>query len=120
MMTTAKGLVAAAVALAALMTVGCVEAPFERVNANDSTVEFSMSLVASRDTATTENSIIYFLVETNPQQTGYAPVWEVSPSGIATHLGGGVFYFAGGAQVNVTVTASYYGKSASYVVVRKP
>lgn len=103
-----------------LTATSCVEGPFERVNANDSNISFLMSLVASTDTVTTSDPIVYFQLVTNPQVNGYDPVWSATPSGVAVHLGNGVFRIVAGGPLTIVVRAEYLNRFALYEIRRVP
>lgn len=106
--------------LALALISSCVEGPFEHVNPNDPAVEFTMSIVASRDTVTTDARVVNFRLVTDPQITGYEPAWSATPAGLAVHLGGGTFVVVAGPPTSILITASYLGRSVSYNLTRVP
>lgn len=97
----------------------CVDAPFARVNPNDADAAFTMEVVASRDTLSLENRYAVLRVLTTPAAGAYEVVWTMEPVGIINHVGNGVFeYVSGPTTVEVTVTAAFRARSATYVLVR--
>jgi hypothetical protein len=106
--------------LAASLLGSCVEAPFAHVNPNDPAVEFTMSIVASADTATSETRVVQFRLITDPQITGHEPAWSASPALLAVHLGGGAFSFVPGPSTTVLITAAFLGRTATYNITRMP
>lgn len=107
-------------ALGVALTGSCVEGPFAHVNPNDPAVEFTMAIVASADTVTSDARIVNFRLVTTPQITGYEPAWSASPAGLATHLGGGTFVVVAGPPASILITAAYLGRSVSYTLTRVP
>jgi hypothetical protein len=98
----------------------CVDAPFARVNPNDSDATFTMELVSSRDTLSLENRYAVLRVLTTPAVGAYEVVWTMEPVGTLSHVGNGVFeYVSGPTTDEVTVTAAFRARSATYVLVRE-
>lgn len=65
-----------ALMLLLLLSVGCVEAPFERTNPYDPKAPITMRLVGGVDTATVAGQTLLYQLVTDPVLSGYEPVWE--------------------------------------------
>lgn len=97
---------------------GCVDAPFARVNPNDAGADFTLRIEASSDTVSATLPVVVLQLVTEPATSGYEPVWTVSPSGVLTDMGNGVFQRVPGGFAGVTIRASYGGRNVVKVITR--
>jgi hypothetical protein len=104
--------------LAVLLAAGCVDAPFARVNPNDAGADFTLRIEASSDTVSATLPVVVLQLVTEPATSGYEPVWTVSPSGVLSQVGNGVYQRVPGGFAAVTVRASYGGRSVVKVITR--
>jgi hypothetical protein len=108
-------------ALAPLLLTGCVDGPFERANPHDPEAEFSIQLIATRDTVTLAEPDVAILVVTTPNIGGHLAL-ITSDYDKLVNFGDGVFRLVMASPVvaPITITARYLNKEATLTVYRAP
>lgn len=116
-----RRLVMSAVLLAPLAA-ACVDEPFARVNPNDEDLQFTMRLVASRDTISPANPVTVLRVVTEPEFLGYEPQWFLATGGGVVHRGNGVWEMTTPPTVpsTVLIRAFFEHQQAEITIVRMP
>jgi hypothetical protein len=101
-----------------LCCVGCVDAPFARVNPNDEGAEFTLRLESSSDTVSALVPTVVLQLVAEPATTGYEPVWSETPAGVVQRVGDGVYQRIPGGFAAVVIRVSYGGRSVEKVITR--
>ncbi len=104
-----------------LVLLGCVAGPFERANPHDPGAEFSLQLVATRDTVTLAEPDVAILVVTTPHIGGHRAQITADYDKLV-NFGDGVFRLVMASPVvaPITITARYLNKEATLTIYRAP
>ncbi|MFN0099380.1 MAG: hypothetical protein ACKVS7_11940 [Gemmatimonadaceae bacterium] len=104
------------------VVVACVDEPFARVNPNDEDLQFTMRIVASRDTISPANPVTVLRVVTEPAFLGYEPVWFLASGGGVVHRGNGVWEMVTPptAPTTLRIQANFAHQLAEITIVRMP
>ncbi|MCC7001778.1 MAG: hypothetical protein IT357_06455 [Gemmatimonadaceae bacterium] len=108
--------------LLAPLAAACVDEPFARVNPNDEDLQFTMRIVASRDTISPANPVTVLRVVTEPEFLGYEPNWFLAVGAGVVHRGNGVWEMTTPPTVPGTlrIRAFFEHQEAEIAIVRMP
>lgn len=108
--------------LLAPLAAACVDEPFARVNPNDEDLQFTMRIVATRDTISPANPVTVLRVVTEPQFLGYEPQWFLATGGGVVHRGNGVWEMTTPPTTpsTVRIRAGFEHQLAEITIVRMP